>query len=509
MARTATTKKTAAAVVDAPDLAAALGAGTVTIEAIDPATAQLDPNVRSNPEYTTDLLESIKAEGVREPVLARRGEDGTVYVWDGQRRLLAAREANVTAMLAVFGLTTDTGTTGDRLLDQLRTFNRSDLSLADRITAYEQLAFEGISVEKIARAAGAKKDDVHASIIVAKSAAAREVAKDYGRVSLDRLLLVAEFDGDDAAIAAIIDCEDDDDLAFVAQEIRDNKATAEAEAKLIEDYKAKGYQVHTAWGGFSYIDALTDAAEDADERPPLTADTHTECEGRAIYLSVYGTGEDDYRAGEVCNHADLHKPRYNGGRVHVTHLSAAVSDESDEDREARIAAEDEAKREERRRVLKNNKAWRTANTVRIQWVTNFLARKTLPKDTTAFVALSLTTHAQTLTDYKAGEHVATFLGQKANHYGRSEAAKLVEATPTKATHVSLAVVLSAREAHAEDVNGWRNILQTVSSYLLALETWGYKLSPVERIAAGYPEPTDDTAEAETDTATAESDTDAE
>ncbi|RFA17846.1 ParB/Srx family N-terminal domain-containing protein [Subtercola boreus] len=88
----------------------AAAAGTVTIEAIDPQTVQLDPNIRTNPVLLPEFVDSIRVEGVREPVLARRGEDGITYVYDGQRRLLAAREAGLTSMLAVFGIADTTGT---------------------------------------------------------------------------------------------------------------------------------------------------------------------------------------------------------------------------------------------------------------------------------------------------------------------------------------------------------------------------------------------------------------
>jgi len=486
--RTTNTAKSNATETVAPDLSALVASGQVTVEVIDVATAQLDPNIRTEATYTAEFVDSIKAEGVREPVYARRGDDGTVYVWDGQRRTLAAKEAGVSSMLGIFGLTPQTVKESQRVLDQLRTFNRSDLSQADRITAYEQLALEGVKVEQIARAAGDSKDQVSRSLTVAKSVTAKQAAKNYGQVSMDRLLLIAEFDGDVDACDTILAVEDDDELPFVAQEIRDNRTTRAAEAALVEKFTADGYQVFTTWGGFERLTWLTDAADDADERPTLTAETHAGCEGRAIYLSVWGCEENDYTAEQMCARPDLHHDRT---RYNRPTTDAAADDETDEQKEARQAEAAQAKKAERARVVANNKAWRTAVTVRRDWITAFLGRKTLPKDAGVFVALSLANHTQALTDYKAGDLVGTFLGLKDYTY-RADAAKLVDATPTKAGHVSLAVVLSAREAHAEDVQGWRSVSQVVSSYLLALEAWGYKLSPVEKIAAGYPETPEDT-----------------
>ncbi|MFJ3395363.1 ParB/RepB/Spo0J family partition protein [Leifsonia aquatica] len=490
-AKTRTRKTTSTPATAPADLSALVASGAVTIEVIDVTTAQLDPNVRTEATYTAEFVESIKAEGVREPVYARRGDDGTVYVWDGQRRTLAAKEAGTATMLGIFGLTPSTVKDSARILDQLRTFNRSDLNQADRLAAYEQLALDGISDTVIGRAAGESRDTIKKSVMAAKSTAAKQVAKDFGQVSLDKLLAIAEFEDDENAVDRIT-WADDDDLAYVAQELRDERTAREVEAKLVAHYTEQGYQVFTDYSSsFKRVDLLTDAADDADERSALTAETHTECAGRAVILTVYG--EDDYRVTEVCATPDAHRPYYRSSMsVKVDHRTP-VEGETDEqraEREALADAEATAKKAERARVIANNKAWRTAIKVRRDWIASFLARKTLPKNAAVFVAQSVTTHAQALTDYQAGSHVGAFLGQEASHYGRADAAKIAEGTPTKAGHVTLAVMLSAREARAEDVQGWRSVSPVIASYLLALEGWGYKLSAVERIAAGYPEATD-------------------
>lgn len=71
-------------------------------------------------------------------------------------------------------------------------------------------------------------------------------------------------------------------------------------------------------------------------------------------------------------------------------------------------------------------------------------------------------------------------------------ATLVEATPNKAGHVNLAVALAARENHTSR-DSWRHPNTTDRDYLLQVEKWGHHLTAVERIAAGYPEPTDEAA----------------
>ena len=67
--------------------------GHGTIEHIDPNEIQVETNVRTIVKVDPALVASIREFGVLEPVVCRRSEDGTVSVRMGQRRVLAAREA--------------------------------------------------------------------------------------------------------------------------------------------------------------------------------------------------------------------------------------------------------------------------------------------------------------------------------------------------------------------------------------------------------------------------------
>ena len=64
-----------------------------TIEHIDPNEIQVETNVRTIVKVDPALVASIREFGVLEPVVCRRSEDGAVSVRMGQRRVLAAREA--------------------------------------------------------------------------------------------------------------------------------------------------------------------------------------------------------------------------------------------------------------------------------------------------------------------------------------------------------------------------------------------------------------------------------
>jgi ParB family chromosome partitioning protein len=52
----------------------------------------------------------------------------------------------------------------------------------------------------------------------------------------------------------------------------------------------------------------------------------------------------------------------------------------------------EEQKAERKTLIANNKAWDWAETVRREWLGEFLTRKTLPKDAPQFIARGLTLH---------------------------------------------------------------------------------------------------------------------
>lgn len=473
------------------NLPALIQAGTITIEVIDTDTAQLDPNVRSRLDGLEALTDSIREVGVQEPVRARRGDNGEVYVWDGQRRLLAAREAGVEKMLAVFGLRDHNGGAADRILDQLRTFTREDLNLVDRVKAVEQLTLEGVSVAKIARSTGQSKEDVTAAVKVAKSEVALRAIDTY-QLTLDRALYAAEFGEDEDALGAIADA-DEDELEFIAQQLRDRRELDEHTDALIAKLQAEGKTVTRSWNAGVGLSSLTDASVDAESRPPLDVDAHATCPGAIYHLRVWGTEESEHRLEQQCSRPELHKPRHG---TSVARPTDGPEGETEEEREARLDAEKDAQRRERRRVVKYNRMWRSATKLRLQWLSELVNRKKLPVDTNAFVALTLTRFRYEAINSEHSSILGKLLGFE-GYDDRGQAATLIENNPAKAEHVNLAVALSGRENHTSEFS-WRQPNKADEAYLLALESWGYHLSEVEKIAAGYAEPNDDHAPVESD-----------
>ena len=149
---------------------------TGTLEHIDPQALILESNVRPSAPIDKEFVATIKQFGVLMPVLARRDEHGNVLVRAGQRRTLGAREAGV-ATIPVY-ITNADDQTAERIIEQIvENDQRKELTDGDRAAAYQQLAFEGLSVATIAKRVGVKRDVVQAGIDVAENATAASATR--------------------------------------------------------------------------------------------------------------------------------------------------------------------------------------------------------------------------------------------------------------------------------------------------------------------------------------------
>src|SRR6266540_6334772 len=144
----------------------------------------------------------------------------------------------------------------------------------------------------------------------------------------------------------------------------------------------------------------------------------------------------------------------------------------------------------RRTVIANNRAWASATTVRRGWLRQFLARRTAPKDAPQWIATVLAEGGHDVRRAMEDHHCVACellgLGEEAASWyrgcGRPHpiAAAAAAATPTRATMLTLGVLLAALEA-GTGPNSWRDPTPDTRTYLAALRGWGYELSDVERL----------------------------
>jgi ParB family chromosome partitioning protein len=116
------------------------------------------PRKRLEAESTSGLAESIRAQGIVQPVVVRPRADGTWELIAGERRWRAAREANLQTVPAVIR---DTDDRDSLLLALVENVAREQLSAAEEARAYAVLMDEfGLSLAEVAERVGRSKPSI-------------------------------------------------------------------------------------------------------------------------------------------------------------------------------------------------------------------------------------------------------------------------------------------------------------------------------------------------------------
>jgi ParB family chromosome partitioning protein len=438
-----------------------------TIQHLDPHALILETNVRPSAPITPAFVQSIRENGVLTPVLGHLDDQGTVTVRSGQRRVFAAREAGL-ATIPVYLLEADQAAT-ERIVQQIvENDQREALNDGDRAAAFQQLAFEGLTITAIARRTGTKPKEVKTALAVVENKVAASAIHEHP-LTLDQAAVLIEFDGDDEIRADLIDVATKDPAQFThaAQRARDEKARAKVKAEAEADLAARGYTILDTDTGYynseySRIGELLTADEER-----VTAEQIRNVDGRAAHVRVYADGEANvsYFIRDA-KAAGFHT--YGGSQAN----KGPMTDEQ---------------KAERRTLIANNKAWASAEAVRREWLTTLLSRKTLPKDAAVMIARGLTVHRQAISaaTRDGNEFAHQLLGvERPGYFDADKLAAVIEHTPAKAQHVALAIVIGACES-VTSKQTWRSPSATDADYLNTIAAWGYSLSDVEKIVTGH------------------------
>ncbi|VTR78957.1 ParB/RepB/Spo0J family partition protein [Cellulomonas hominis] len=450
---------------------------------LDPATLLIETNVRSEAHLSARFVQSIRDHGVLTPVLVVRTTEG-LRVRAGQRRTLGAIEAQQATIPAWI-------ITGDedhvRRIEQQMVENedRQGLTDTDRAAAYQQLALLGVPAAKIAKRLGTTKDAVTAGITVATSRTGLDALVNQ-ELTLEEAALFAEFEDDDEATETLTrKASHGWDLRHAAQQIRDRRTEDAAVAALTATLTEQGITIVARPGLYmtTPMRAL-DALRAKGSTEPLTIETHATCPGHAAYIDT----DNDVTPMFVCTDHRAHG-----------HTKIAAECTDDDGQAVAKTPMSDADKAERRMVVANNKAWRSAEVVRREWLKSFAARKTSPKGGAEFIGRAVTTGTYHLAKAADDGHrlAATLLGTKTpTHRGTDHITGLLTKASTPRSQVITLTVAVAAIEQATDVHTWRNTDAISRAYFTALGDWGYPLSDVEQIAAGRtPTPEPDPANA--------------
>lgn len=443
-----------------------------TVEQVDPKVIILERNIRTDAPIDKGFIESIRTNGVIQPVVGWRDQDGAVHVRYGQRRTLGAREAGV-ATIPVYIVPVDTTDKSDearRLVEQLvENEQRAEISDVDRTAAWKALELEGISVTAIAKRTGAKRDRVKTGLAVASSDTGTRLISESG-LTLDQAAMLLEFEDDPELIANLTDAaiENPGYFPHVIERARQDRQRQEAQEAVEAVEAAKGHRILSerpehGQAPWSIHDLRTADGERID------AETIEGKTGVAVLVQTWSYQTEP----RVTHYVD--DPEALG--LTVTEYAQNSGPNSG-------PMTDEQKAEHKT-LIANNKEWDAAEVVRREWLTTFFARKALPKNAATVVASLLTSARHQVSDAmgRGNELAAQLLSIEGDTgYYTDAFADYLTAHPAKAAHASLAVVIGGIESSTSR-DTWRNPRKEAAHYLQIIADWGYTLSPVEQIAA--------------------------
>lgn len=352
---------------------------------------------------------------------------------------------------------------------------------------------------------------VDAALQVSRSNLALAATGRYDFLDLTQAAVLAEFGDDAETVKTLVVAAQRGQFEHAAQRARDERQRQQERTAYAATLTEQGLTVVEAptYGAPTGVVRLADLTDDPDTRTPITAEDHSTCPGHAVYVGsewVWHDGDteddedldegeeddedlddedDDEHVGRVqvqervltavpvCTAAGEHGHT----RRYATGERTTAAEMTEEQRDAARAA--------RRDVIESNKAWRSAETVRHEFLATLAQRKTAPKGTAAFLASSLARHGDLVAEVKGNHLAADLLGATRPAYGRSDdVATLTErATDGRCLVVALVQVLAAHEAHTH-LGSWRSASAATAAYLMFLTANGYTLSDVEKRAAG-------------------------
>jgi ParB family chromosome partitioning protein len=462
---------------------------------LDPKTLLIDVNIRKDARLDKDFVASIKELGVLVPLVAVRTTAGEVRVRFGHRRTLAAIEAGLsTVPVDVVGdeATDDAGQI-DRILTQhAENAHRAGLTEAEHLGVVQQLQAFGLSAAQIAKRARIKRATVDNAIVVAHSSVATSVTERYDFLSLEQSAAVAEFEDDKEAVKALVAAaagkwpdQDDNERPYarraparfdhVLQRLRDDRKEREAKRIITEPLEAKGVTVvdPPRW---------SDPTKELEDLG-IAVEDHTSCSGHVAWVDERWLDEDEPEDDDE----EYQEPE----RVYVAVFGCSDPEGNGHIRKRRgesakkRAEREAAEKEEKRRVLANNKAWRSAEVVRREWLKTFLAGKKPPAGALRFL-LSAVVDAYSATRMAAErfETARDLLGIEVTDTGwgaerRSIGKAIADASDDRAQVIALGIVLGAVE-ETIDVRTWRRPSPEAARHLSQLQTWGYGPSEIEQ-----------------------------
>lgn len=196
-------------------------------------------NVRRVAKPTDEMVDSVRAAGVLEPVLLGPvSDDGVRWIIAGNRRYYAAVEAGLTSLPAV--LRDDLVTEAQQLEAMLvENLHRSDLTAVEEADAYTQLELFGMNDKAIAAATGRAVKTVKARKRLATLPEAARTKLHEGQATLADVEALLEVEDADLQ-ASLAEDLGGKDFAYRLATAHDRQKRVARNTRLIEGFRELG-----------------------------------------------------------------------------------------------------------------------------------------------------------------------------------------------------------------------------------------------------------------------------
>ncbi|MCI0689217.1 MAG: ParB/RepB/Spo0J family partition protein [Sporichthyaceae bacterium] len=453
---------------DPADLSAASDPVT-TGESVMLDPEQLHPHPANPRETLTaipQLAATIKALGQLQPVIAYPDPDSGYIIAFGHRRHAALQSIGRKVWCQIC----PSRSAAETLMAQIvENTHQVGLSAAEEAQGYQQLALMDptLTAGKIAKMVGRKPDQVKAALASSTLDAKTRTRAATAGADLIQLAAMADFADDPAALDRLTKAVASGTGQFQHELSREHKTREHAA-------KTEATRKRLASAGTVLLDKLPDrhatprpALRDLDELygpegQRLTAKNHRSCPGHAAYVetrySYWGSDPVTYYCLDPKKHGHRSRP-----------VTALAADE--------LA--------HRRTVLANNAAWRAAEPVRQEFITNLCRNRKPPAGAAAYLTRLVAggNHGlrKFLDSYEAAGKAGAYLGHEIKSH--QELAAIADKAGTRLQNVQLAIIAAAIEARM-GVNTWRSEYRwdtTEPDWLRYLVGLGYTLSDVEQL----------------------------
>jgi ParB family chromosome partitioning protein len=439
-------------------------------------------NVRRDLDLSPGFVASIKENGVLVPLRITADAAGTYRVIDGHRRLAAAVQVGL-AEVPVDLAADRAGDEPGQLLDMwVAHRHRNPLAPLEEADALFAARAAGATKARIRKATGLKPQQVTAALPAATlsedtRASVQALPRD---LTLEDLAVVAEFEGDPAAVDQLLTAAQwHGTLDHHAERLRQERAEQAEHARLCRELDEAGVTVTEALPPGGQLLAVL--RHDGDD---LTPESHAGCAGRGAFFRSY----DPTTPVHYCTAPAAHGHTFRHSEPGEAQ-AAGPADAPGTAGPPGHGPSDAA----RRLVIQGNKAWKAAAEVRKRWLAGHLfGRRTAPREAAQFVAQQLLTMPDPLRSGLAAAHprplFAEITGKTADAWEETCSTVAAGRLPL----LMLAPIATAYEqamTEGEGKNTWRTDRYSpcprreAGHYLAFLASLGYRLADIEQAVA--------------------------